>query len=77
MQQNRALSKSFHAGRAASNGILAALMAYSDYDSSDEDKGAKAFQKYSVTQNYDVLTDSFGENDDEEEEATSGIVCTH
>lgn len=64
MQQNRGtMSKSFHAGRAASNGILAALMAYSDYDSSDEIiEGRKGFSKiYSVTQNYDVLTDSLGE----------------
>ena len=59
MQQNRGtMSKSFHAGRAASNGILAALMASSGYDSSDEIvEGRKGFSKiYSKTQNYDFLT---------------------
>ena len=37
MQQNRGtMSKSFHAGRAASNGLLAALLAERGFDSSDE-----------------------------------------
>ncbi|MDA0358483.1 MAG: MmgE/PrpD family protein [Proteobacteria bacterium] len=63
MQQNRGtMSKSFHAGRAASNGILAALMASSGYDSSDEIvEGRKGFSKiYSKTQNYDFLTKNLG-----------------
>lgn len=63
MQQNRGtMSKSFHAGRAASNGILAALMASSGYDSSDEIvEGRKGFSKiYSKTQNYDVLIKNLG-----------------
>ena len=65
MQQNRGtMSKSFHAGRAASNGILAALMASSGYDSSDEIvEGRKGFSKiYSKTQNYDFLTKNLGSN---------------
>ena len=47
MQQNRGtMSKSFHAGRAASNGILAVLMASSGYDSSDEIvEGRRGFSK--------------------------------
>ena len=63
MQQNRGtMSKSFHAGRAASNGILAALMASSGYDSSDEIvEGRRGFSKiYSDTQNYDLLTRDLG-----------------
>ena len=63
MQQNRGtMSKSFHAGRAASNGILAALMATSGYDSSDEIvEGRRGFSKiYSKTQNYDFLTKNLG-----------------
>ena len=37
MQQNRGtMAKSFHAGRAASNGLLAALLAERGFDSSDE-----------------------------------------
>ena len=63
MQQNRGtMSKSFHAGRAASNGILAALMASSGYDSSDEIvEGRRGFSKiYSKTQNYDFLTKNLG-----------------
>jgi 2-methylcitrate dehydratase PrpD len=37
MQQNRGtMAKSFHAGRAASNGLLAALLAEQGFDSSDE-----------------------------------------
>ena len=63
MQQNRGtMSKSFHAGRAASNGILAALMASSGYDSSDEIvEGRRGFSKiYSKTQNYNFLTKNLG-----------------
>ena len=63
MQQNRGtMSKSFHAGRAASNGILAALMASSGYDSSDEIvEGRRGFSKiYSKNQNYDFLTKNLG-----------------
>ena len=63
MQQNRGtMSKSFHAGRAASNGILAALMATSGYDSSEEIvEGRRGFSKiYSKNQNYDFLTKNLG-----------------
>ena len=65
MQQNRGtMAKSFHAGRAASNGILAALMAHSGYDSSDEIiEGRKGFSAiYSQKQNYTALNHNLGQD---------------
>jgi 2-methylcitrate dehydratase PrpD len=63
MQQNRGtMCKSFHAGRAASNGILASLLAESGFDSSTEIvEGKRGFARiYSVDSEVDALTANLG-----------------
>jgi 2-methylcitrate dehydratase PrpD len=64
MQQNRGtMCKSFHAGKAASNGVLAALLAEKGFDSTQEIiEGKKGFSKiYSDTAAPDELTAGLGE----------------
>ncbi|MEM7407156.1 MAG: MmgE/PrpD family protein [Pseudomonadota bacterium] len=64
MQQNRGtMCKSFHAGKAASNGVLSALLAAEGFDSSDEIlEGKRGFSRiYSVEQDVDRLLDGLGE----------------
>jgi 2-methylcitrate dehydratase PrpD len=63
MQQNRGTScKSFHAGKAAANGVLAALLAERGFDSTQEIvEGRKGFARiYSDTAQTDALTAGLG-----------------
>ena len=63
MQQNRGTScKSFHAGRAASNGLLAALLAQRGFDSSGEIiEGKRGFARiYSTTARPELVLDGIG-----------------
>jgi 2-methylcitrate dehydratase PrpD len=63
MQQNRGTScKSFHAGRAASNGLLAALLAKRGFDSSGEIiEGKRGFARiYSDTARPDLVLEGIG-----------------
>jgi 2-methylcitrate dehydratase PrpD len=64
MQQNRGTScKSFHAGKAAANGVLAALLAERGFDSTQEIiEGRKGFSRiYSDVAATDQLTLGFGD----------------
>jgi 2-methylcitrate dehydratase PrpD len=64
MQQNRGtMCKSFHAGRAASNGLLAALLAEKGFDSSEEIvEGKRGFARiYSKQQALERLTQGLGD----------------
>lgn len=64
MQQNRGtMCKSFHAGKAAHNGVLAALLARRGFDSSDEIlDGKRGFCRiYSASAAPERLTDGLGE----------------
>lgn len=64
MQQNRGtMCKSFHAGKAAANGTLAALLAQKGFDSTQEIiEGKKGFCRiYSDTQEPEQLTAGLGE----------------
>jgi 2-methylcitrate dehydratase PrpD len=63
MQQNRGtMCKSFHAGKAASNGVLAALLAQRGFDSSDEIlEGKRGFCRiYSDIAQPDLILDQLG-----------------
>lgn len=63
MQQNRGtMCKSLHAGKAASSGVLAALLAEHGFDSSDEIiEGKRGFSRiYSATADERSLTDGLG-----------------
>jgi 2-methylcitrate dehydratase PrpD len=63
MQQNRGtMAKSLHAGKAASNGLLAALLAENGYDGSDEIlEGRRGFCRiYSSETNEAALLDQLG-----------------
>jgi 2-methylcitrate dehydratase PrpD len=63
MQQNRGTScKSFHAGKAAANGVLAALLAERGFDSTQEIvEGRKGFSRiYSDVAQTDELTAGLG-----------------
>ena len=65
MQQNRGtMCKSFHAGRAASNGVLAALLAEQGFDSSTEIiEGKRGFSRiYSATTDTEPLLAGLGED---------------
>ena len=64
MQQNRGtMCKSFHAGKAAANGLLAGLLAREGFDSSEEIiEGRRGFSRiYSATSVPDALIDGLGE----------------
>jgi 2-methylcitrate dehydratase PrpD len=64
MQQNRGtMCKSFHAGRAASNGLLAALLAQQGFDSSEEIvEGKRGFARiYSNVAKPELVLDQLGE----------------
>jgi 2-methylcitrate dehydratase PrpD len=64
MQQNRGtMCKSFHAGRAASNGLLAALLAQQGFDSSEEIvEGKRGFARiYSHVAKPEVVLDQLGQ----------------
>jgi 2-methylcitrate dehydratase PrpD len=64
MQQNRGtMCKSFHAGKAASGGVLAALLAREGFDSSPEIlEGRKGFCRiYSATAEIERITEGLGE----------------
>lgn len=64
MQQNRGtMCKSFHAGKAASSGVLAALLAQQGFDSSEEIlEGQKGFCRiYSTVAEPERITDELGE----------------
>ena len=64
MQQNRGtMCKSFHAGKAASSGVLAALLAQQGFDSSREIlEGKKGFCRiYSTIARPELVTDGLGE----------------
>jgi 2-methylcitrate dehydratase PrpD len=64
MQQNRGtMCKSFHAGKAAANGVLAALLAERGFDSSQEIiEGKRGFSRiYSDVAAPDQLTEGLGE----------------
>lgn len=64
MQQSRGtMCKSFHAGRAASNGFLAALLAKNGFDSTEEIiEGKRGFARiYSQQTDLDNLTEKLGE----------------
>lgn len=63
MQQNRGtMCKSFHAGRAASSGVLAALLAARGFDSSEEIlEGRRGFARiYSAVAEPERITDGLG-----------------
>ena len=63
MQQNRGtMCKSFHAGRAGSNGLLAALLAQKGFDSSEEIiEGKRGFSRiYSATAAPQRMTEALG-----------------
>ena len=63
MQQHRGtMCKSFHAGKAASNGLLAALLAQQGFDSSDEVvEGKRGFARiYSKVATPEVVLDQLG-----------------
>lgn len=63
MQQNRGtMSKSFHAGKAAANGLLAALLAEQGFDSTQEMiEGKRGFARiYSDTAEPDAVLDQLG-----------------
>ena len=63
MQQHRGtMCKSFHAGKAASNGVLAALLAQQGFDSSEETvEGKRGFARiYSKTATPEVVLDQLG-----------------
>jgi len=63
MQQNRGtMCKSFHAGKAAANGLLAALLAQQDFDSSEEIvEGKRGFCRiYSATAQPELVLDELG-----------------
>lgn len=63
MQQNRGtMCKSFHAGKAASSGVLAALLAQQGFDSSEEIlEGKKGFCRiYSTVAQPERITDGLG-----------------
>jgi 2-methylcitrate dehydratase PrpD len=63
MQQNRGtMCKSFHAGRAGSNGLLAALLAQKGFDSSEEIiEGKRGFSRiYSVSSAPERMTGGLG-----------------
>jgi 2-methylcitrate dehydratase PrpD len=65
MQQNRGtMCKSFHAGHAASSGLLSAWLAKHDFDSSEEIiEGTRGFAKiYSHSQALGRLTQGLGED---------------
>jgi 2-methylcitrate dehydratase PrpD len=65
MQQNRGtMCKSFHAGKAGANGLLAALLAREGFDSSEEIiEGRKGFARiYSATQDLAAYTSGLGES---------------
>ncbi len=65
MQQNRGtMCKSLHAGKAASNGVLAALLAEGGFDSTQEIiEGKKGFARiYSDVAEPEHLTDGLGQN---------------
>ena len=65
MQQNRGtMCKSFHAGKAAQNGVLAALLAEKGFDSTQEIiEGKRGFCRiYSDTAEPERLTAGFGES---------------
>jgi 2-methylcitrate dehydratase PrpD len=64
MQQNRGtMCKSFHAGKSASNGLLAALLAQQGFDSSDEIiEGKRGFCRvYSNTAAPELVLDQIGQ----------------
>jgi 2-methylcitrate dehydratase PrpD len=64
MQQNRGtMCKSFQAGKAASNGLLAAMMAEQDFDSSNEIlEGSKGFCRiYSIHTDTDEILQGLGD----------------
>ena len=64
MQQHRGtMCKSFHAGKAASNGVLAALLAQQGFDSSEETiEGKRGFARiYSKTATPEVVLDQLGQ----------------
>jgi 2-methylcitrate dehydratase PrpD len=64
MQQNRGtMCKSFHAGKAASSGVLAALLAQKGFDSSDEIlEGKRGFCRiYSSDARAELILDQLGE----------------
>jgi 2-methylcitrate dehydratase PrpD len=64
LQQNRGtMCKSFHAGKAASNGVLAALLAERGFDSTQEPiEGKRGFSRiYSDTAEPDRLTEGLGQ----------------
>jgi len=64
MQQNRGtMCKSFHAGKAASSGVLAALLAQQGFDSSQEIlEGSKGFCRiYSTVAQPERVTEALGE----------------
>jgi 2-methylcitrate dehydratase PrpD len=64
MQQNRGtMCKSFHAGKAASSGVLAALLAQKGFDSSDEIlEGKRGFCRiYSNVAKTELVLDQLGE----------------
>lgn len=63
MQQNRGtMSKSFHAGKAASNGLMAGLLAEQGFDGSNEIlEGRRGFCRiYSARTNEEALVDGLG-----------------
>lgn len=63
MQQNRGtMCKSFHAGKAASSGVLAALLAQKGFDSSDEIlEGKRGFCRiYSSIAKTELILDQLG-----------------
>jgi 2-methylcitrate dehydratase PrpD len=64
MQQNRGtMCKSLHAGKAAANGVLAALLAEQNFDSSDEIiEGRRGFSRiYSDAARPDLVLDQLGQ----------------
>jgi 2-methylcitrate dehydratase PrpD len=64
MQQHRGtMCKSFHAGKAASNGVLAALLAQQGFDSSEETiEGKRGFARiYSKVATPEVVLDQLGQ----------------